>query len=569
MIRILIACCLLAIGLHGAASSPVRAQEADPPQGADKEPGQFVEAPRLLPGPVEWSEAVVPFDANRDGRLDLLFVNCNGWSRPGDMRAPSKDPLAPTLLINVRTENGLPVFEDQTERWIPKGFALFGKDAFVCDVDGDGHEDIVFSAAFGNQQRLLRKDPKTGKYLDESQRLGELVLNSHSLGCGDLDDDGDLDLVFADAGEKSFGAPGGKARLLLNDGKGHFTDASSRLGAALKIGAQNPKIIDLDNDLDLDIVLDGKSPETHFYRNDGHANFTLDMAIVPPSLNGGRPYEIEWGDLDGDGDLDGIHMNYTGKRRRAFENATLENHLSDQGKLTFTAAVESFEGNNLQDENDFALLDTDNDGDLDVIAGVLPMLPGPEKLFINSGTFGPGFMKQQVGAFTDIVDGTLDVDVGDFDGDGRYDVVTAQGESRRTGYDNRYYRNTGPRDTRPPTIGRVTALPKHLSPSAVMSGKQVIRAWIQDAVIDDAVTFVTARLEWELEHGASKAKGSSAMLSIGGGLHRAVLKLDSNQLEGVSSAKPATLTVRVIATDGVGNSGESAPQVIRVSAPTF
>lgn len=205
---------------------------------------QFVERPGVLTGPVVWSECIVPLDVNQDGLLDLFIVNAQGYEVPGDFGAPSSDPLRPTLLIHVGNSGGVPVFQDRTDLLVPASIVIHGKSVAVCDVDGDGLEDLVIAVAFGDQQRLLRKDPAGPGYLDETFRLPPLVLNAFHVGWGDLDDDGDL--VFADAGPNSFSAPVGKARLLINDGAGFFTEAPGQLSAIEKIGAQNAKIVDID-----------------------------------------------------------------------------------------------------------------------------------------------------------------------------------------------------------------------------------------------------------------------------------------------------------------------------------
>ena len=66
---------------------------------------------------------------------------------------------------------------------------------------------------------------------------------------------------------------------------------------------------------------------------------------------------------------------------------------------------------------------------------------------MNSGKIGPGFLKQVKTAFTVRHDGSLDMAIADLDGDGRYDAITGQGESRRRGdFRNRFYRGHGPKD---------------------------------------------------------------------------------------------------------------------------
>ena len=520
---------------------------------------QFVERIGTMSGPVLWSEAIVPLDVNLDGNLDVFVVNAQGYAEPGDFGAPSSDPLRPTMLIQTGLNGGIPVFEDRTDLLIPAAIEIHGKSVAVCDVDGDGLEDLVLAVAFGDQQRLLRKDPNGPGYLDETFRLPSLVINSFHVGWGDLDDDGDIDLVFTDAGPNSFDAPGGKARLLLNDGHGFFTLFPGKLGAIHKIGSQNAKIVDLDGDLDLDIVVDGKSPVTQVYINDGNANFTLDTSLVPPAApaNGLGAYETEWGDLDGDLDLDCMYMNFAGSGGFPSTDVAMRNELTETGSLSLDLEIDAMNGENSQDENDFVFLDADDDGDLDVLVAALTFgsPPTPDKLFRNSGSFGPGFLDQVVGAITPNLDATLDMAVADFNQDGRYDIVTANGEIPNSSFENRYFENVGPVDTTSPTIGRVTPLTQTISMTRLVA-RPPLRTWIQDAIVDDEYSCVDASLEWSAsKHGASSS-GTIPLPHVGGYIYRGVI-FPTPTSEGIVGA---TVSVTVRAEDCQGNTSQSQAQ---------
>jgi FG-GAP-like repeat len=511
---------------------------------------QFQEQVGLLPVPTNyWTEAVAAVDANEDGRWDVLFVHANGWAKPGDFHATGTFPLPPIVLVNHGTSSGNPVFADESATYLPVGLELHGKGAAVADFDGDGHDDLVIAVAFGGRQRLLIKQPTTLAWIDASTRLPPMQLNCFSAGVGDLDDDGDLDLVFTDAARPTFFAPGGKARLCINDGSGTFTEQPAWIGASNKVGAQNAKIVDLDNDFDLDVIVDGKSPRTQVYFNDGTAHFSEDDEVIPIAAR--WTYETEWGDLDNDDDIDGAIMSLG-----YFSEGAAQNTLSDSGALAFRATTDTMSGlpeGEFDDDNEFVFIDADDDNDLDVI--VASLQNQQEKLFFNRGTFAPGFLQFTPGAgFSQHKDSTLDLCVADFDGDGDYDAVTGQGES--FDFTDRYFRNVGPRDTLPPRIGRVESAPVTLPVGAWTAGGLVRHAWIQDATWDDGWTFETARLLFDTDKLGQSSSGAVRMRHSGGQIFRGVVPLPPCQAGLVGMR----VSYRIQASDPNGNTSVSGSQ---------
>ena len=219
--------------------------------------------------------------------------------------------------------------------------------------------------------------------------------------------------------------------------------------------------------------------------------------------------------------------------------------------MPFAVVTDAFDGRNNEDENEFALLDANNDGFLDLVVATLVSGPTDEKLFINSGKIGTGFLRQQPSAFSYFVDGTLDATIADFDGDGRYDIATAQGESNRfEGFENRLYRNFGPRDSRPPRLVRAASTGTDSN-----SGQLIVRAALQDAVVDDDQSALHATLYWAARPPSDarnddqdKPGGDVAMQHVGGGIFRATLpRLDPG----------VTVVFQVHAVDQAGNASIS------------
>jgi plastocyanin len=83
---------------------------------------------------------------------------------------------------------------------------------------------------------------------------------------------------------------------------------------------------------------------------------------------------------------------------------------------------------------------------------------------------------------TSVGDSSLDCTFADLDNDGRYDVITAQGESGT--FVNRWYKNTGAIDTLAPAILSATG------PASAPVGTVVAHAKIRDQVLDDGVDYV-------------------------------------------------------------------------------
>jgi hypothetical protein len=140
------------------------------------------------------------------------------------------------------------------------------------------------------------------------------------------------------------------------------------------------------------------------------------------------------------------------------------------------------------DDNDSKFFDYDNDGDLDYIVA---SLGSGERVFRNNGGVAadPGALFTQItngaaGVIPNVSDASLDVEVADYNGDGKLDIVTAQGESGA--FQNKIYINgaAGPADTIAPKIVEVEAI-SDVAYSGSPVGPFVVRAVIYDGHTSD------------------------------------------------------------------------------------
>lgn len=241
------------------------------------------------------------------------------------------------------------------------------------DVDGDGDLDLVVAGA--GQDRLLVNDGR-GVFTDETaSRLPPEERTTQDAEFADLDGDGDLDLVL--------GQEGGHA-LWLNDGSGRFSEASDRLPAPGNVEARKVTPGDVDGDGDLDLYFSHvgwqeREPQDRLLINDGRARFTDGTAGRIPAETG-TTLTARFADLDGDGDLDLVRG----------EHGPLTVWAND-GAGVFTDVSEAVLGDNRADGPNIALAlaDFDGDGRIDIYVGQLKAgRPDPgirDRLLLNRG----------------------------------------------------------------------------------------------------------------------------------------------------------------------------------------
>lgn len=223
--------------------------------------------------------------------------------------------------------------------------------------------------------------------------------NSRDQLLGDLDNDGDLDLVT------SAGLYG--MYSYLNDGQGHFTPHFNSIVGRTPSGAT---LADINQDGYLDLLAgdtDNATVGIGFGDHAGSFGF-LNLAGQLVSV-GARPVSVAAGDVDGDGDLDFVSANHWGNSVTVGFNGG----ATQLFKFTATATVSvGVEPTTVQ------LADVDNDGDLDILTSN----SGSNSVSIRFNNGLGGFS----GTTSVAVGGApSDLDLADLDLDGDLDLLTA------------------------------------------------------------------------------------------------------------------------------------------------
>ena len=477
-----------------------------------------------------WTNKVEIADLNGDARPDLLFANGGDYSTPG------------TPEPNQVFVNGGPGarFTEVTEQVLGTTPDL-ARVIKARDLTGDGHVDIIVGTTYQSQSRLFVGKGKGSFAEATATNLPQMPLSVGDLEPGDVDGDGDLDLVLADWGPgHNMTNDGGVTRLWLNDGAGRFTDATSARMPNIKVRfSWDLELVDVDNDADLDVLVSCKRcPGSHLFRNDGAGKFADDPRALPAYTNN---YEFEAMDLNADGFLDLVTMN-DGEIVGGNSSSRREHVFRNDGKGRFRDATDEWwpaAANVGEDDNMVAYLDYDSDGDADFVIG---SLSGPDRLLINNGQ---GRLQVRLDVFDGApTPGTLGLALADLDEDGRIDVVQGQGEHPKA-IEERVFLGRGLQpDTAAPSITMVSAQGGG-NPSG-LPGTRIVRARVHDRKSPSLpFEWKSVMAEWTTATGTRR----QPMRWYGEYLWRADWPADI----------PADAKHRVCATDAAGNLACLAP----------
>ena len=530
-------------------------------------------------------------DVDSDGDWDAVFAD--GGDTGNDQNR---------IWINQGgAQNGfLGWFSDETSSRFPQ-IQQSGRDVEFVDFDGDGDLDLYSSNTSQSINQTNRwwtnmggvQAGNEGFYVDQTAArwvglggAGSSISPSHlidggfidwSCDCdfGDLDNDGDLDLVHSSYG----GAFGGDVptRIFLNSGLGEFSefnpsgaqlltqqiqdgdaglwcsglqeaDTLDTSGAFCDIAttALDVDLGDLDGDFDLDIVLGAREEAPRVFRNRtvesggslGFRDVTADIFPIGAPTGMGH-YEQELGDLDGDGDLDLLGVNW----RAPFEELVYAN----AGNGIFNAP--SVLPGSGSDDIEGDLLDFDLDGDLDVF---IANFSGTDRLYRNDGNLNfVNVTQSNIPPYAAFSPRSLDADACDVDGDGDYDVLVAADDFDRNVL---LTNNTNPSSG---TDQHAPVVPNLEQAEARVPGPEptVVRAH----VFDNAPYYITWYVDCELRYSVNGGPTTSVpMRSSGGQVFRGEL--------------PGTLTgnicYSVAATDEYGQTGVSITRCFLATDPT-
>lgn len=273
-------------------------------------------------------------DIDGDGIDDALFV-------PYEVEGES--------VVYRKGIVNYPYFE-ATENFVTDDFGR----VLLADFDGDGDSDIFLYA----QERLEGTEGLLKMFLNDGNGNFDTEIVLDDLGgsggrfaeCGDIDDDGDMDIVYTvlDAPNDDF--PSGTV-WLENDGTGNFDSRVIGLSQAYAIA-----LADITGDSFTDIIISELFDDRlTIYENDENNGFQYLIKQKVKEF----PSEIHTGDFNGDQLLDVVVVATSGDR--------FITYYENDGSSNYSFIKTTVSKKGIVPSTNAEVADFDGDGDLDII----------------------------------------------------------------------------------------------------------------------------------------------------------------------------------------------------------
>ena len=234
------------------------------------------------------------------------------------------------------------------------------------DLDADGDLDLLLSNKIDpNDTRTSRMyhfenvGSAQAPSFQERERIELFTMYHYAPAMGDLDDDGDLDMLM--------GTWNKGVSLYMNEGspeRPDFVLADTTLVKLTRGSNSTPALTDVDGDGDLDLFIGESSGELNFYRNVGTRRAPTFELVSDKfqEIDAGRRSFPTFADMDGDGDDDLLLGREAGGVLLYLREGGTADPVFVQDS-TFTLPLPNY--------STPSVVDIDGDGDLDVFSGTL------------------------------------------------------------------------------------------------------------------------------------------------------------------------------------------------------
>ncbi|MCX6218467.1 VCBS repeat-containing protein [Spirosoma sp.] len=256
---------------------------------------------------IRWADGKTQFmDLNQISKPAAGVVTIAYAPTPERTQPVPPKPYWRSTTDLVWTHQSEAVNDFKIQPLLPYMLSTIGPCFAVGDANGDGRDDVFAGGGRGQGGQLFLAGKSGFSSMPQPAFLADRACADAGAEWLDADGDKDLDLVVSSAGYEL--APDDarlRVRLYLNDGKGHLSRAAF---PDVRVSASCVRSADVDGDGDRDLfigarVVPGRYPETpvsHLLLNDGKGHFTDKPSPVLAQL--GMVTDAAFADLIPDGD---------------------------------------------------------------------------------------------------------------------------------------------------------------------------------------------------------------------------------------------------------------------------
>ncbi|MCK0530143.1 FG-GAP repeat domain-containing protein [Sphingobium agri] len=307
--------------------------------------------------------------------LDVALVDVDG---DGDLDAVLAVEMGPNRLY----------INDGQGRFTWKQGALGTKahdseHVLSADFNRDGFPDLIFVAEEDHAHQLFLGGPG-GVFTEASDRLPKMS-EGNGLAVGDVNGDGLPDIAIGNSAEDRPGKPraSGQNFLWLNDPKqpGTFIDATATHLPAYEDDTQDIALVDVDGDGDLDMVVANESPPNRLLLNDGKGHFreaSKGLQLLTPM----ETREVHVFDANADGRPDILFLNLTSNNKK-WDKDPQARLLINKGRGKFRDETKTRLPVNRFSSWGGMVMDFNHDGHPDLIVGAIDV-PGFKPLQLRA-----------------------------------------------------------------------------------------------------------------------------------------------------------------------------------------
>jgi len=331
-----------------------------------------------------------------NGADGLFSVIIEDVDKDGDLDIISASYLDDKIAWYENDGNIIPTFSTHVVSTAANGAVL----VVAGDLDNDGDIDII-SACYDNNSIVWYENDGNIIPTFSSHVVSTNVNGAVSVDLGDIDSDGDIDIISA-------GFKDNAIYWHQNDGKPN-PSFSFKVVSKTPVEVRSISIGDFNQDGNLDISSASvKEDEIAIYKNSGTLDPLFTKEIVSNNADGA--YYIYSSDINGDGNEDLVSASIYDDKIAWYENDG--------------SAIPKFTEHTISTSADAARSvhsgDLDNDGDIDIVSA--SYYDNKIAWYENDGSAIPKFTEHTISTSADAA---RSVHSGDLDNDGDIDIVSA------------------------------------------------------------------------------------------------------------------------------------------------